>query len=69
MFYRLENNSSNIKLLPNRRLQNKFNMKSQNISDFSNIFFFKQISCTRRFENMNVKFNILHNVFYFAPQH
>lgn len=68
MFDRLENNSSNIKLLPNRRLQNKFNINSQNISDFSNIFF-KQISCTRRFENMNVKFNILHNVFYFAPQH
>lgn len=39
MFDRLENNSSNIKLLPNRRLQNKFNTKSQNISDFSNIFF------------------------------
>lgn len=68
MFDRLENNSSNIKLLPNRRLQNKFNIKAKTYLTFQT-FFFKQISCTRRFENMKVKFNILHKVFYFAPQH
>lgn len=69
MFYRLENNSSNIKLLPNRRLQKTVQYKKAKTYLTFQTFIFKQISCTRRFENMNVKFNILQKVYYFAPQH